>query len=108
MDNFVEEPKYRTIISGRYRAADIIKKYLRPVRENSLRKAIKKTAKALVPVEVKATNGRAKSLRTLIASDKYPDITYGIKLIKGNIGIEKSIRTFPYFCAFLLKCYMGG
>lgn len=67
-----------------------------------------RTKDALVPVEVKATNGQAKSLRTLIASDKYPDITYGIKLIKGNIGIEKSIRTFPYFCAFLLKRYMGG
>lgn len=30
-----------------------------------------RTAKHLVPVEVKAVNGRAKSLRTLIQSDKY-------------------------------------
>lgn len=60
----------------------------------------------LVPVEVKATNGQAKSLRTLIASDKYPDITFGVKFIKGNIGIENGIHTFPYFCVFLLKRYM--
>ena len=60
----------------------------------------------LVPVEVKASNGKAKSLRTLIASDSYPDISFGVKFIKGNIGIENKIHTFPYFCAFLLKRYM--
>ena len=65
-----------------------------------------RTKKYLVPVEVKATNGRSKSLRSLIESDKYPDITFGIKFIKGNIGIENGIRTFPYFCTFLLKRYI--
>lgn len=65
-----------------------------------------RTAKELIPVEVKATNGRAKSLRTLIESDKYEDIHYGIKLINGNIGFDGQIYTFPYFCAFLLKRYL--
>lgn len=65
-----------------------------------------RTADDLIPVEVKATNGRAKSLRTLIESDKYEDIHYGIKLINGNIGFDGQIYTFPYFCAFLLKRYL--
>lgn len=65
-----------------------------------------RTRDSLVPVEVKATNGRSKSLRTLIKSENYPDIKFGIKLIKGNIGIENDIHTFPYFCTFLLKRYI--
>ena len=65
-----------------------------------------RTAKDLIPVEVKATNGRAKSLRTLINSGKYEDIHYGIKFTGGNIGYDNKIYTFPYFCAFLLKRYL--
>lgn len=65
-----------------------------------------RTADDLIPIEVKATNGRSKSLRTLIESDKYEDIHYGIKLINGNIGYDGQIYTFPYFCAFLLKRYL--
>ena len=65
-----------------------------------------RTAQDLIPIEVKATNGRAKSLRTLIGSDKYEDIHYGIKLINGNVGYADQIYTFPYFCAFLLKRYL--
>lgn len=66
-----------------------------------------RTTDKLIPVEVKATNGRAKSLRTLIESDRYPDIQNGIKLCKGNIGYENNIYTFPYFTAFLLKRAVG-
>lgn len=61
---------------------------------------------ALVPLEVKADNGRAKSLNTLISSDKYEDITYGIKLTHGNIGYNNNVYTFPYFCTFLLKRWL--
>lgn len=60
----------------------------------------------LIPVEVKAANGTARSLRTLISSDHYPDIQFGIKFISGNIGYASHIYTFPYFCAFLLKHYL--
>ena len=38
-----------------------------------------RSANELIPVEVKATNGTARSLRTLIASNHYPDIQFGIK-----------------------------
>ncbi|MBP0954807.1 MAG: ATP-binding protein [Oscillospiraceae bacterium] len=65
-----------------------------------------RTKDSLVPVEVKSQNGRAKSLRTLIASDKYADIHFGIKLINGNTGCADNIYTFPYFCTFLLKEYL--
>ena len=65
-----------------------------------------RTASRLIPVEVKAKSGKSKSLRTLIDSDKYPDISCGIKLIGGNIGYNNRIYTFPYFCAFLLKQYL--
>ena len=65
-----------------------------------------RTKDSLLPVEVKAKRGTAKSLRTLIESEKYPDITCGIKLTAGNIGTGNGILTFPYFCAFLLKEYI--
>ena len=57
----------------------------------------------LVPVEVKAANGRSKSLRTLITSDHCPDIGWGVKLVRGNIGFENSIPTLPLSTAFLLR-----
>lgn len=60
----------------------------------------------LIPVEVKARNGKSKSIRTLIDGDKYTDIRYGIKLIGGNIGYSDKVYTFPYFCTFLIKQYL--
>lgn len=65
-----------------------------------------RTQDSLVPVEVKATRGTAKSLRTLIRSEAYPDISWGIKFMAGNIGTGDNIVTFPYFCTFLLKRYL--
>ena len=65
-----------------------------------------RTQKHLVPVEVKATRGTAKSLRTLIQRDVYPDIEWGIKFTGGNIGFSDKIYTFPYFCTFLLKDFL--
>lgn len=65
-----------------------------------------RTADKLIPIEVKAKNGRAKSLSQLIKDDRYPDISCGIKLCAGNIGFENSIYTFPYYCSFLLKRYL--
>ena len=67
-----------------------------------------RTADALIPVEVTAKNGTAKSMRTLISSDKYPDIHCGIRFIGENIGYSDNIYTFPNFCAFLLKRYLTG
>ena len=60
----------------------------------------------LIPVEVKATDHSTRSLNRLIDdNDKYPDIRYGIKLCRNNIGFNGKIYTFPYFLAFLLKRY---
>ena len=66
-----------------------------------------RTADSLIPIEVKAKNGTAKSMKTLINSDRYPDIKFGIKLTGGNIGYNDNIYTFPYFCTFLLKRYFS-
>ncbi len=65
-----------------------------------------RSADNLIPLEVKAKGGHSKSLRTLISSNKYPDITYGFKLSANNIGYSEQIYTFPYFCSFLLKRFM--
>ena len=65
-----------------------------------------RTKDYLLPVEVKVKRGTAKTLRTLIKSDSYPDIKYGVKFTAGNIGYSENIYTFPYFCAFLLKDYL--
>lgn len=66
-----------------------------------------RTKKSLVPVEVKATNGKAKALTTLVNSKNYEDIKYGIKLCNSNIGFSNNIFTFPYFCSFLLRRYLA-
>ena len=66
-----------------------------------------RTASSLIPIEVKAKDGRAKSMKTLISSDRYPDIRYGFKLSKNNIGHDDKIYSFPYFCTFLLKRFMS-
>lgn len=67
-----------------------------------------RTADALIPIEVKARNGTAKSMRTLINSERYPDIYCGIKFTGSNVGYSDDIYTFPCFCTFLLKRYLAG
>ncbi len=65
-----------------------------------------RTARDLVPIEVKSTNNTSKSLRTLIRSRSYPDIRYGIKLIGSNLGYAEQVYSFPHFCAFLLNSFL--
>lgn len=60
----------------------------------------------LIPVEVKAKGGSSQSLRTLIESAHYPDVTWGIKLHAGNIGMERHVFSVPYFCTFLLRRFL--
>ena len=43
----------------------------------------------------------------MITSDRYEDISYGIKLCAGNIGMNDNLYTFPYYCTFLLKRYLA-
>ncbi len=67
-----------------------------------------RTQDCLIPVEVKAKSGTAKSMRTLIDSNKYADIHCGMKFSAKNIGYHENIYNFPYFCTFLLKRYLTG
>ena len=61
-----------------------------------------RTANSLVPVDVKGASGVGRSQRTLIQSDHYKDISWGIKLHGGNAGCENHVLTLPYWCAFPL------
>ena len=66
-----------------------------------------RSSENLIPIEVKAKNGKSKSLKTLITNEKYKDIDYGFKLSSNNIGYHDKVYTFPYFCTFLLKRFMS-
>jgi len=58
---------------------------------------------SLVPVEVKAGNSKAKSMRALIDGAHYNDIKWGIKVVKGNVGFDRGVLTIPQWCSFFLK-----
>ena len=60
----------------------------------------------LVPVEVKSGNNTSKALATLINSNNYPEIAFGIKIAKSNVGFSSKICTFPHFCAFLIHDFL--
>ena len=66
-----------------------------------------RTQDSLIPVEVKAGQNKAVSLRTLIQSERYKDVSFGIKFGDYNIGCSDCVETFPWFCAFLLKRYLA-
>lgn len=61
----------------------------------------------LVPLEVKAKDGRSQSLRTLIKGERYGDIRWGMKLHGGNIGWAEGILSLPYYVTFLVKRYLS-
>ena len=60
----------------------------------------------IIPLEVKAKNGRIKSLNHVTNNNEL--IKNGIKLANRNIGKENNIITFPYFLTFLLKRYFSN
>lgn len=62
-----------------------------------------RTKESLVPIEVKAKNGKTKSLKILINFEKYADIKFGIKLFNGSVGYADNVYLFLYLGAFLLK-----
>ena len=53
-------------------------------------------------VEVKATNGNAKSLRTVLENYESYLVDRAIKLTKQNIGLSNKVLTIPYYLAFLV------
>lgn len=63
---------------------------------------------SLIPLEVKATDNATVSLNNLIKSMAYPDIKFGVKLCRKNVGFNGKFYTFPYFCAFLLRRWIDN
>ena len=63
-------------------------------------------ANTLIPIEVKANDGKANSLNKVIDSCEIEDIKYGIKLCDKNIGFNGKFYTIPYFLTFLLKRFL--
>ena len=61
----------------------------------------------LIPIDVKARDGKIKSVINLINSKNIEDINYGIKFAEKNIGYKDNVYTFPYFMAFLLKKFLN-
>ena len=64
-------------------------------------------ANNLIPIDVKATDGKVKSIKSFIEDKNIKDINFGIKLAEKNIGFENNIYTFPYFLTFLLKRFLS-
>lgn len=64
-------------------------------------------AKNLIPLDVKATDRKVKSIKSFIEDKNIKDINFGIKLAEKNIGFENNIYTFPYFLTFLLKRFLS-
>lgn len=64
------------------------------------------TEDGVVPVEVKATQGRSRSLDELLRSD---DLSYGYKFTSGNVGSQAKKITLPHYMAmFLRPCGNGN
>lgn len=61
----------------------------------------------LIPIDVKATDVKVKSIKSFIEDKNIKDINFGIKLAEKNIGFENNIYTFPYFLTFLLKRFLS-
>lgn len=61
----------------------------------------------LIPIDVKASDGKMKSVKSMIENKENDDIKYGIKLAEKNIGFANNIYTFPYFLTFLLKRFLS-
>lgn len=65
-----------------------------------------RTKTGLIPIEVRTTDGNSKALSTLITSEEYSTITWGIKLYGGNIKWENNVLYLPRCCGFLVKRMM--
>ena len=57
----------------------------------------------IVPIEIKANKGSARSLNTVIDDKKIDEIKYGIKFSNNNIGVANNVLTLPFFTIFMLK-----
>ena len=60
---------------------------------------IVETDDGVVPIEVKSSNGRTRSLDRLVESKSIP---YGIKFTNGNVGVSDKKITLPHYMAMFL------
>lgn len=60
----------------------------------------------IIPIEVKARSGRAKSLNKVLEENE--EIKLAIKLARTNIGYNDRILTVPYPLSFLIKDYLNN
>lgn len=56
-----------------------------------------------VPIEIKSSDGNAKSLKTVVKNKDIYHIDYGMKFGNYNIGRENNILTLPLYMLFLLR-----
>lgn len=61
---------------------------------------IVETEEGVVPIEVKASTGRTRSLDKVLADDAVP---YGIKFTNGNVGVAGKRVTLPHYMAMFLE-----
>ncbi len=61
---------------------------------------------SIIAIEVKAKDGRSKSLTEVLNNSKYSEVNRGFKLADKNIGYNGIFYTFPYFLSFLIKDYI--
>lgn len=57
----------------------------------------------IVPIEIKANKGSARSLNAVIEDKKIDEIKYGIKFSNNNIGVANNVLTLPFFTLFMLR-----
>lgn len=122
--NFVEEPKYRAITADGYGADTIIRNIslINPTKKfipgetllffdeiqahpdiATRARFLRSHARMVGTSRSEIEKGTAKSMRTLISSDSYPEIQFGVKLSASNIGSSEHVFTAPYFATFLLR-----
>ena len=58
------------------------------------------TEDGVVPIEVKSSTGRTRSLDKIVADAAIP---YGIKLTGGNVGVAGKRVTLPHYMAMFLR-----
>ena len=61
---------------------------------------IVETDDGIIPIEVKSSNGRSRSLDELLADDAVP---YGIKFTGGNVGVAGKKIALPHYMAMFLR-----
>ena len=57
----------------------------------------------IVPIEIRANKGSARSLNAVIDDKRIDEIKCGIKFSNNNIGVANNVLTLPFFTLFMLK-----